>query len=154
MLHQDDTPSFHLRATFQTFDLKGAPDGTGAIDELYREPGRWKRTITYRGKDRVAVYDTRLHTHSDPLFEDSFGMGELLDAMWAPIPSSSELPKTDRLDTTPTAIGSLQLSCIVMKSPRVDEKNSKAVAPNKAYCVDSATGLLRITAGHSRSYVS
>ena len=150
---QAGAPSFHIAASFQTFDYKGQPDGEGTVDELFRSDGHWKRTVQYRGKQDVLVQTDKLRRFTDKDFLPAFRESTILNALFTPIPEKSARKDVAyRVDTL--AISGINMHCIVTYLSNDGLQNSKQHAPNIAYCTDPETGVLRLLQGHNFRNIS
>lgn len=150
-LEQPSGPSFHLRAEFHTFDYKGVPDGDGTVEETFEHGGRWKRTTVYRGQQKVEVFpgSGKPLVQAAPDYERSFAEEGILKLLFAPVPSA-ETMKGMKLSIAPYKLGPLDLTCVVASLPYQSEGDSKATAPNEAYCLAPEIGFVRSVQGHTR----
>jgi hypothetical protein len=146
-LHQPDTPSFRLQASFETYDYKGEPDGKGILSEAYIQGGPWQRSILYRDKhSRQTSAGGTVRTVSDVDYQTTFALERIIEKLFAPLPPAERMSKYFYSMTTMKA-GSISLSCVVASLP--DKSYLHGVVSNEAYCVDKDPAIIRVVEGHN-----
>ena len=135
-LQEPGNPPFHLKSTFQIYDLEGKPGEEGSID--YWWAGADGFALTIKAPSIGEVHNTRLGEVADDNGRRSLYLAnELLDALRVPYGAP---PTKGTLVSQVVDEGKLTLTCMHVESP-----TAPASTPSyRKVCVDDTSGTIRL----------
>jgi TonB family protein len=142
-LESSATPSFHLKARFETFDYLGKPDGDGTVEIFWDGSSRFRQVVTYRDHTRTEVHTEKGTFVADDGFISSLSQNQLILGFFYPLPGSRAVEQSDLV------YKSLQLSGISMDCVILTPKLAAGIPVNfqeiqRAYCLNKDSHVLRL----------
>ncbi len=130
---------WHLKASYQTFDLKGKPQDSGTYEEFWISDKKYRSSYTSAGFMQTDIAaDGHLYRSGD---QDWPGLLEatVREDLTEPIP---ELSFQDfKLDEEKRSVGSVKLLCVTLTS-------AQRYALSDLYCFSQDQPVLRSTSAH------
>jgi TonB family protein len=124
---------WHLRMSFQLYDLKGKPKETGTIEEWWVAPGKYRRVV-----DSPSYHRETPSTDTQPTGDDRTGylVDFLLKQITNPVPVYKT---TDRLTVKDTTrdFGKVKLPCMMIGI------NNKPAPSSPTFCSEPGKPILR-----------
>ncbi len=134
-LRAEGKPPFHLKLSFQIFDLKGKPEETGTLDEWWAGPDGSYVEITAPSLGTLHSLNAN-SLPNDKASRSLLLIRELLEAVRAPYRS---LPEKGKLVSEKKSEGNVSMSCMHVEP---DTPVTKFFDP-RVVCVDEATNTIR-----------
>ena len=137
-LQGDGKRPFHLKLSFQTFDLEGKAADQGTLEYWWAGPDGSRLDISSAALG--TVHDTRLtDTESETAARSLYFIGELLDDIRSPGAMLGR-PSAE-VKTEPETVGGVRLNCMHTVAPA----SVSPPVPMKL-CTDTTTGTIRLIA--------
>lgn len=128
---------WHLRMTFQLYDLAGKPSDTGTIEEWWVSPK--ERRLEIKSSSYNLTIPWKSDSSAPARNRESYLVNQLLDQIVHPIPDYKDFSGLSVKEQS-RKFGKTELSCISVG--RSDIKYS-ASSPAPQFCFDPGTTLLR-----------
>ena len=129
---------WHLKATYELLDDKGAAKETGTFEEFWVSGNEYKQSYASPTFNQV-VYSTKQGLfQSGSVGWPDFAASSVLEALFPELPSETDLKK-NKLGAADKRIGTADLKCVSIE-------HDSAVVPSyiSIYCFDRALPALRI----------
>jgi TonB family protein len=143
-LESNTTPAFHLKASFETFDYLGKPDGNGTVDSFWDGTSRFRRVVTYRDHTRTEIHSEKSAYLDSDGFRPSLSMNRLISGFFYPLPNQAVVAHSD-LTYKPLELPNIPMDC-VMTSLKVPPGTPTTFhGEQSAYCLTKDSHLLRLS---------
>jgi Gram-negative bacterial TonB protein C-terminal len=144
-LASPSVPPFHLSATFQTFDYKGAPYGDGSVELYWDGKAISRKELVYRGKRRVEIADQKTEWVDGidaPTSQSEKYLVETLDPI-------NNLPATKdiQFSSHPMSFKGIDMDCVLLAFPNLaidTDVRLRVVPPADGFCFSRANRALRL----------
>jgi TonB family protein len=140
-LETSKTPAFHLKASFETFDYLGKPDGSGTVESFWDGTSRFRRVVTYRDHTRTEIHTEKSEYLEGEGFTSSLSMNRLMSGFFYPLPSQSQMARSE-LSYKPITLSGVSMDCVIV-SPKALQGTVARFQQN-VYCLTKNSHLLRL----------
>jgi TonB family protein len=140
-LETSKTPAFHLKASFETFDYLGKPDGSGTVESFWDGTSRFRRVVTYRDHARTEIHTEKSVYLQGQGFTSSLSMNRLISGFFYPLPNPTQMAHSD-LSYKPITVSGVSMDCVIV-SPKPLPGASASFQQN-VYCLTKDSHILRL----------
>lgn len=156
--HSPSVKPWHLKATYQLYDLKGKPEEQGTWEHWWASPKVYRESWTRSGVSR-----SEWSTADGKTFRNESGgtlryfERNLESILLSPLPSAAMLdPDKTKLGLKTVQAGRAQLACVSVEEQRTVDGRPVAPVPAVAndYCFDPPTHALRMKYSSSNNLVT